>query len=274
MGIAKEQLYDNQQEAFYESMAERLGITYDEVEEIEPQINENTGNDEAVYGYYLTFKEDAPREILDKIEGLDSNDWYWMDISEVYDEDYDEEQYIHIVKKESPYKDFITSMNETLSLMDIPVKRTEQRYVLYRQIYSSIISIMETYLCERLLKSIDGDERLLRNYILYHKSKTDFNEDDIREAMCFLMEKQVYHRLDKVSKIYTATFKFAFPQYGNIERAITTRNDIVHRNGKTTNRQTVIISKKDIKRISEDVKQLISKIEYDVCNPSLPFEEE
>ena len=54
MGIAKEQLYDNQQEAFYESMAERLGITYDEVEEIEPQINENTGNDEAVYGYYLS----------------------------------------------------------------------------------------------------------------------------------------------------------------------------------------------------------------------------
>ena len=274
MGIAKEQLYDNQQEAFYETLAERLGITCDEVEEIEPQIKENTGSDGAVYGYYLSFKEDAPREILDKIEGLDSNDWYWMDISEVYDEDYDEEQYIHIVKKESPYKDFITSMNETLSLMDIPVKRTEQRYVLYRQIYSSIISIMETYLCERLLKSIDGDERLLRNYILYHKSKTDFNEDDIREARCFLMEKQVYHRLDKVSKIYTATFKFAFPQYGNIERAITTRNDIVHRNGKTTNRQTVIISKKDIKRISEDVKQLISKIEYDVCNPSLPFEEE
>ncbi len=63
MGIAKEQLYDNQQEAFYESMAERLGITYDEVEEIEPQINENTGNDEAVHSYYLTFKEEAPREI-------------------------------------------------------------------------------------------------------------------------------------------------------------------------------------------------------------------
>ena len=94
MGIAKEQLYDNQQEVFYESMAERLGITYDEAEEIEPQINENTGSDGAVYGYYLSFKEDAPREILDKIEGLDSNDWYWMDISEVYDEDYDEEQYI------------------------------------------------------------------------------------------------------------------------------------------------------------------------------------
>lgn len=42
MGIAKEQLYDNQQEAFYESIAERLGITYDEVEEIEPQTNKNT----------------------------------------------------------------------------------------------------------------------------------------------------------------------------------------------------------------------------------------
>lgn len=273
MGIAKEQLYDNQQEAFYEMLAERLGITCDEVEEIEPQINENTGSDGAVYGYYLTFKEDAPREILDKIEGLDSNDWYWMDISEVYDKDYDEEQYIHIVKKESPYNDFITSMDETLSLMDIPVKKTEQRYILYRQIYSSIISIMETYLCERLLKSIDSDERLLQNYILYHKSKTDYNEEDIREARCFLMEKQVYHRLNKVSKIYTATFNFTFPQYESIGKAITTRNDIVHRNGKTTNRKPVIISKKDIKRISEDVKRLISKIEYDICNPSLPFEE-
>lgn len=136
MGIAKEQLYDNQQEAFYETLAERLGITCDEVEEIEPQIKENTGSDGAVYGYYLSFKEDAPREILDKIEGLDSNDCFWLDISDLYDEDYDEEQYEYIVKKKSPYNDCITSIEEAIQLLGLSLKKRRNQNIFYTGRYT------------------------------------------------------------------------------------------------------------------------------------------
>lgn len=272
MGIAKEQLYDNQQEAFYESMAERLGITYDEVEEIEPQINENTGNDEAVHSYYLTFKEDAPREILDKIEGLDSNDCFWLDISDLYDEDYDEEQYEDIVNKTSPYNDCLASIEEVKQLMNIPLKKERKsRYILYRQLYASLISIMEAYLFERLLSAIDKNENLLANFFLFYNGAHNFDEHDIKKARKYLMENILYHNLDTVSNIYSETFKFRFPSCEKIKKAIKLRHDIVHRNGKTANADSLIVSRKDIEHLSDNIKEFISNLEYNICNPSLPF---
>lgn len=274
MGIAKEQLYDNQQEAFYESMAECLGITCDEVEEIEPEVNENTGNDGAIYGHYLTFKEDAPRDILDKIEGLDSNDWYWLDISELYDEDYDVEQYKHIVEKKSPYDDCLISIEEATQLLGISLKKEKKsKYVLYRQIYASLISILEAYLFERLLLSIDKDENRLANFFLFHNGAHNFDEHDVKKVRKHLMENILYHNLDNVSRIYTATFKFEFPPYDNIKNAVGLRHDIVHRNGKTTNGYSLIVSRKDIEHLSVDIKDFIRKIEYNICNPSLLFNE-
>lgn len=274
MGIAKEQLYDNQQEGFYKTLAERLGITFDEVEEIEPQINENTGSDEALYGYYLTFKEDAPRKVLDKIDGLDSNDWFWLDISEVYDEDYDEEQYEGIVNKTSPYIDCLASIKEVRLLMDIPMKKERKaRYILHRQLYASLISIMEAYLFERLLSAIDKDENLLANFFLFYNGAHNFDEHDIKKARKYLMENILYHNLDTVSQIYSETFKFKFPSCEKIRKAIRLRHDIVHRNGKKTNGDPLVISRKDIEHLSESVKELVSNLEYNICNPPLPFED-
>lgn len=272
MGIAKEQLYDNQQEAFYETLAERLGITCDEVEEIEPQINENTGSDGAVYGYYLSFKEDAPREILDKIEGLDSNDCFWLDISDLYDEDYDEEQYEYIVKKKSPYNDCITSIEEAIQLLGLSLKKEKKsKYILYRQIYASLISILEAYLFERLLLSIDKDENLLANFFLFHNGAHNFDEHDVKKVRKHLMENIIYHNLNTVSQIYNATFKIRFPSCEKIKKAIKLRHDIVHRNGKKTNGDSLIVSRKDIEHLSDNIKELVSNLEYNICNPSLPF---
>lgn len=272
MGIVKEQLFVNQRDVFHEKIAERLGITCDEVDEIEPEVNEDTGNDGAVYGYYLTFKEDAPRNILDKIEGLDDNDYIWMDIYDEDDSVYDEKQYDYIVKKQSPYNDFLFSIDEILQLMNVPVKNEKNlRYILYRQIYSSIISIMEAYLFERILLSIDKDDNLLANYFLIKNGTHNFNKDDVKLLRKHLMEKVVYHRLNRVSEIYEATFKFHFPAYKEIEKSIDVRHDIVHRNGKTTNGQLVIISRKNIEHLSGQVKSFVYKIEYNICNPPLPF---
>lgn len=274
MGAAKEQLYDNQQEALYEMLAEHLGITYDEVEEIEPQINENIGSDEVVYGYYLTFKKDAPREILEKIEGLDSNDCFWLDISEVYDEDYDEEQYEGIVNKPSPYNDCLASIEEVKQLMNIPLKKERKsRYILYRQLYTSLISIMEAYLFERLLSAIDKDENLLANFFLFYNGTHNFDDRDIKKARKYLMENILYHNLDTVSLIYRGTFKFRFPSCEKIKQAIKLRHDIVHRNGKTVKGDSLIVGRKDIECLSGNIKEFISTLEYNICNPSLPFKD-
>ena len=52
-------------------LAEELGISDDDLDELEWEFDEITSNDGHPYGYVITFSEDSPKEILDKIEGLD-----------------------------------------------------------------------------------------------------------------------------------------------------------------------------------------------------------
>jgi len=51
-------------------LAEELGITNDDLELLEWETQENSSNDGLIYGFLLTFEENCPPEILEKIEGL------------------------------------------------------------------------------------------------------------------------------------------------------------------------------------------------------------
>lgn len=65
----EERAYDDQSR----HIAEQLGITQDELGETNWEIETHDGNDGAVYGHYIHFKDDSSQEVLDKIVGLENN---------------------------------------------------------------------------------------------------------------------------------------------------------------------------------------------------------
>lgn len=75
--------FENSNE-LYNRLAEALGITVDEVEEIGVEIDPNTGNSgDALYSYIISFKEDAPISILEKISRRDDNNEVWLESYEL-----------------------------------------------------------------------------------------------------------------------------------------------------------------------------------------------
>jgi len=71
MGSWKERAMDDQEDRQHEKLAAHLGISYDELMELGHEFHEHTGNDDALYGYYVTFDSSAPEKILKKIPGID-----------------------------------------------------------------------------------------------------------------------------------------------------------------------------------------------------------
>ena len=67
----KDSAIDAQEQKDDERLAAHLKITYDELIELGHQIHTRDGNDDMVYGYYVTFDNDAPVSILTKIPGID-----------------------------------------------------------------------------------------------------------------------------------------------------------------------------------------------------------
>ena len=69
--MSNQQLEEMQEKWADEKLATALGISYDELHELEWSLDPNEGHDGAIYGYMVTFSEESPKEILNKIEGID-----------------------------------------------------------------------------------------------------------------------------------------------------------------------------------------------------------
>ena len=55
------------------SLAQELGLTFNEISQLDYEISENSSNDGLVYNYIVQFDENCDKEILARIEGLDEN---------------------------------------------------------------------------------------------------------------------------------------------------------------------------------------------------------
>ncbi|MEZ8297481.1 hypothetical protein AB6D11_27255 [Vibrio splendidus] len=60
------------------ALALELGLTFDEVNELDYEISENSSNDDFVYCHIVQFSDNCDRDILDKIDGLDDNLWIYV----------------------------------------------------------------------------------------------------------------------------------------------------------------------------------------------------
>lgn len=68
--MSSRQLEEMQEEQAYRNIAEELGITYEELCQLDFEIDTNESNDGLVYEHIITFSDSSPQEILDKINGL------------------------------------------------------------------------------------------------------------------------------------------------------------------------------------------------------------
>ncbi len=75
------------------------------------------------------------------------------------------------------------------------------------------------------------------------------------------MLEVLYHNLPKVSKMYEATIDIVFPNFSEIQKAISIRHDLVHRNGKTKEGKEIIIDDMMVDDIISKVESFITEID-------------
>jgi len=110
-------------------------------------------------------------------------------------------------------------------------------------VYAAVFSALETFLWETLVYWIEVDERVMRNLLLGHptfRQKT-FTYDDVLDlkdpvgdaklAIRAHLQNVVWHRWDRVSKLYSIAFRMEFPSTFQLDGPLDIRHDIVHRSG-------------------------------------------
>ncbi|WP_353932627.1 hypothetical protein WJM97_08590 [Okeanomitos corallinicola TIOX110] len=190
----------------------------------------------------------------------------WIDPDEP-----DDNQLDAILSNTEFYQTFSEEIKSLRVLNDIVITDDKALKSLKRQIYIGTITCLETYLSDAFINTVLSNQEYLKSFFSTFKDfkkqtismsnlfiNIDKAEEIAKEAMS---SKVLYHKLDKVNEMYTATLNISFPKFGEIMRYINTRHDLVHRNGKTTDGNKILIDCKIIEQVISDIENFVEKID-------------
>jgi hypothetical protein len=178
------------------------------------------------------------------------------------------------------YKTFKSSLATTLELGKLAPENKD----LARLLYANVITVFETYLGDTLTKQVLKREALLRRFVQTYepfiKTKEPKSEifktyDTIREQTRVELGKISFHNVLTSKKIYQDVLSTSFPD--NIAvlcKAVATRHDIVHRNGKTSHNLEVSVNMEDVRTVAELADTTILHIDAQIKDGMLERDDE
>jgi hypothetical protein len=271
MGSSSERMIEKQQEDFDRSLAGKLGITYDELMELDYEIDTEESEEGMVYNYILTFRTDASREILDKINGIDENHSVMIPAWELDHDDYYEEQYDAIATNKECLTKFSRELDDLERLNNVKLEYNNQEKILKRLIFIGVIGVLEAFLSDTFINLVMKNDAFVKRFV---ETAPDFKNKKIELSQIFETKSRikeivkkvildiVYHNLSKVRMMYEKTFIISFPDISKLSKHISIRHDLVHRNGKNKDDQDVVLDTLKIIDLLRDVKAFMVEIDY------------
>lgn len=141
---------------------------------------------------------------------------------------------------------------------------------LYRLLYANLITSMEAYLSDTLIKYVTENDEYLRKFTETYKpfKKQTFTTDDIFNRMDHLkdivkgeLRELMYHNLPKIKPIFKDSLGIDIGVIKELYKAVLIRHDIVHRNGKDKDGKELVITKEDVEKLCAQVNDFIYNIE-------------
>jgi hypothetical protein len=282
MGSVKE-AYLELEEGRQENLAGALGISWDELSQLNYEIAHNISNEGLLFGYFITFSSDSDPGILSKIAGI--NETLTISLSPwVFERSYEDQYALGAIAQNIDHRaSFANEMVSSTRLQGLKIDDFVTRQLLLRQLFVSIIGALETFLSDTFISKALSSKQYLQNFVKNHpefkKQKISVSEIydvsvNIEELAKTIMLNTIYHKLPAVREMYTKTFSIDFPDISNLQKYILTRHDLIHRNGRTTEGRVVTVNDKlidDLRSASAIfVQELTSHLEGDY-DDDLPF---
>ena len=185
-------------------------------------------------------------------------------------DDYDQ-SYIKAIIANTKFHDrFKSSMVDVMLILSTNIGASVEGK-LCELLYVNVITSVETYLSDAFVQTLFSDEKHLRKYVeTEHKFKhQSIRLSSIYSRMASLeghvrsqLARTSWHNLKKASCRFSGVLSVDFPTgIKKIEKAVNTRHDLVHRNGKTIDGQTVAVSRPLLLELIGDVEEFAREID-------------
>ncbi|NQE36627.1 hypothetical protein [Microcoleus asticus] len=215
---------------------------------------------------------------LNSRTGTWQKSWQADEIEENYT---DRDQLEAILSNTDFHRTFLDEIASLRVLNKLRVPDAKANKTLRRHLYVGVIACLETYLSDAFINTVLSNENYLRSFFTsfkdFREQKVGMNElldsaSKAEEIAKEAMSGVIYHNLPKVSKMYEATLNIEFPKFSEIQKAVSIRHDLVHRNGKTKDGVESSIDSIMVDNVISQVESFISEIDQKLKEKDNPSE--
>ncbi|MFK5892933.1 MAG: hypothetical protein QM504_06905 [Pseudomonadota bacterium] len=257
------------------NLANYLGISEEQLEELDLKVHEDTGSSgEMVYSFWLELPEDISEEIMtitgwkpgqiisdipvSVLEGDELLEYTGLDklLNELF------------LGDANPFADLENKIEEYRTLV-IEHHDTNTDLTLKSVLFGAAIGALEAYLWEIVRWKIDNDSNaaneIIKNCEQYGSVSFTLNEivsDDFspKKRLLFALNRLVWHRIEKVAPIFNKGLDVELPSLKFFKDALEIRHHIVHRSGKNTNGELIQLSLEQVEGLFDGVLSFAKKI--------------
>lgn len=187
------------------------------------------------------------------------------------DSNHFDDYYLSVVASNTAFHEtFGNSINNIKSLLTVAVgEDLKQQYL--RLLHINIIATLETFLSDAFINTVLNNEVLVRKFVEtnpdFSQRKLNLNElferyDNIYNEIKLYLLDMIWHNLAKIQPMYKETLGIEFQKdKKDIYKAIMTRHDLVHRNGKTKDGTEINVEEPDITTLIDIVSDFVNAID-------------
>lgn len=204
------------------------------------------------------------------VEELEEENWEWSGNPDNYEPDEDSGSFETFLRYASKHDVLMASLYDVEIAVENKSPSQSEQFI-RMLLFANVVTAMESYLSDRFRQCIFADANLLQRFVetfpelkqmqipLSAVSETSRN---MEKVVANHLSKVVWHRIEKVSKMYADTLNVKFPNdLTLLKSAIQDRHDIVHRNGLSEDGVKGNWDKDAIKRLVAAVKKMADQIE-------------
>lgn len=278
MGGLKEDYLEGQEERYFK-IADALGITWGELLELDYSFDANVSKDGLIYSYLIRLADGNDPAVVSKIKKIRPDNTILLE-PWVLERSTIQDEFDAIFENKDYKQTFSHEMDGLKKLLALPVSDDAVRKVLLRQIFITIIGAVETYLCDAFVNEVLSCRHKLRRFVETHPDfkKMKFSLSEVFAEYEFVEGKAkevmlgtVYHQLPKIKAMYEDALQINFPDISVMQRFVTQRHDLVHRNGKTATGEKVLLNHQVIVDLQEAAVCLVDSVSSQLELEDIPF---
>ncbi len=169
------------------------------------------------------------------------------------------------------HEEYIQRNRDILKLIQFENIPEEQKNILNRLCFVSIVASLEAFVCDIILTRITENELEFKSYFEnMHDGERKrqlqrlLDDDEVGHWEQKIMEhvlKSSFSNIDTIKKIYSKVFDISLTDYeGKIKRYFYKRHLFAHRNGRNKDGEYILVTCPELEKLIEDTEQFAQQI--------------